>query len=190
MPNLWQSSKGGSRWCCPIMASNPVQAIIDKILGFFHGLKGSKKEEVIRRPPTKSESVVAELESAAADGAETAVAQRPVNPSPRATQSRMVPLNEKRPVGKDQWRKIKETAKEADPAETNKDHWNQGRSAIAGTSFTPNSDTETRRKRPAIVTQARITSNRLQALQTSLEKPTNDIDKFDDDDESGPPRGH
>jgi hypothetical protein len=170
------------------MASNPVQAIIDKILSFLHGLKGSKKEAAIRRPPTKSEAVVPEAETSAPG--QVATPQAPINPSPRATQSRMVPLNEKRPVGKDQWRKIKETAKDSDAAETNIEHWNQGKAPIAGTSFTPNSDTESKRKRPAIVTQARITSNRLQALQTRLEKPTNEIDKSDHDDESGVPRGH
>jgi hypothetical protein len=181
------------------MAGQSVKEQINRILAWIRNL-GRVKRDVAVRPITSPNKVVdsklEDLPFGTASAETKAAAPGLPQNAAKATQNRMVPLGEKRPIGKDQWRKIKETAKEADSCEANIEHWqSKSGSALAGTSFSAGSPAGTaegadskQRKRPSMVTQARITSSRLQALQTRMEKPANDVDKMDEED--GAPRGH
>jgi hypothetical protein len=109
----------------------------------------------------------------------------------RISNNRLTPLEEKTTPGKEQWQKLKKSAKENDSVEDAKEHWTQKHGSIlSGTTFDAASTDVSRgqRKRPSVVTQSRITSHRLQALQAAMEKPKNDIDQLDEGDDNLP--GH
>ncbi|MBU6451537.1 MAG: hypothetical protein KGS72_07155 [Cyanobacteria bacterium REEB67] len=158
---------------------------------------GRAKQEVAVRPITTPNKVVDSKQEDLPFGTASADTKAPASSqwpdAAKAAQNRMVPLGEKRPIGKDQWRKIKETAKESESCEANIEHWqSKSAGALPGTSFNEGGAADggdaKQRKRPSMVTQARITSSRLQALQSRMEKPANDVDKMDEEDST--PRGH
>ena len=177
------------------MAGQSIKEQINRILAWIRNF-GRAKQEVAVRPITSPNKVVDSKLEDLPFGTASAETKEPASmpfDANKTGQNRMVPLGEKRPIGKDQWRKIKETAKESESCESNIEHWqSKSAGALPGTSFNEGGAADggdaKQRKRPSMVTQARITSNRLQALQSRMEKPANDVDKMDEEDST--PRGH
>jgi hypothetical protein len=144
----------------------------DGITRFLHMLQGigkPKDETVLRAKKEVSEDTVPPV-SGEMEAAKLA----------RVSNNRLTPLDEKPTPGKEQWQKLKESAKDQDACEGSIERWSQKQGSIlTGTTFDAASTDVTggRRKRPTVVTQARITNHRLQSLQAAMEKPKNDIDR-------------
>jgi len=156
-----------------------VKDLLNKLTTFLQGL-GKPKETSALRPTPSGANMEDTIPPVSARMAAEKLA--------RISNNRLTPLTEKEAPGREQWQKLKQSAKANDHGETSLDHWNQKQGGImSGTTFdaatTDISNGVKPRKRPSVMNQARITSNRLQALQASMEKATdNEIDKHDEED--------
>jgi hypothetical protein len=149
------------------------RALLSRFRAFIEGF-GKPKDDLVLRHKAAA--------SSGEDSNITVSNEMQADKLARISNNRLTPLTEKNEPSKDQWQKLKQSAKASDPGESNIDHWNQKQGGIlSGTTFdaatTDISNGAKPRKRPSVVTQARITSNRLQALQAQMEKPANDIDR-------------
>jgi hypothetical protein len=151
--------------------------LLSRFKAFLQGLGKPKDNLVLRTKSTASPN----------EGCMPPESEQDGGAGPAAlTDNRTSLQTPKSESGIDQWQKLKHTAKASDSGESNLDHWNQKQGGIlSGTTFdaasTDLSHGSKPRKRPSVVTQARITSNRLQALQVQMEKPKNDVDEHIED---------
>ncbi|MBS2009988.1 MAG: hypothetical protein JST01_23265 [Cyanobacteria bacterium SZAS TMP-1] len=144
-----------------------------------------------------SEAVSKEAARAAAEALASGERERLA----RISDHRLPAQTEKGPKNKDQWNKLKQTARENEPASGVVDHWAQKSSAggiLSGTAFdaatTDVANGPRAHKRPTMVSQARITHSRLQALQAQIDGPKNEFDKTSEkeagEDSMHPGHGH
>jgi hypothetical protein len=152
--------------------------LIRRFMAFLQGL-GKPKDNLVLRPQAAT--------SLRADAVAPNSDKIAAGEQARESNNRSSPVTEKSEPNREQWQKLKDSAKACDPAESNIDHWNHKKGGIlSGTTFdaatTDISHGARPRKRPSVVTQARITSNRLQALQAQIDKSSNEFDKAEETD--------
>jgi len=185
--------------------ANSFQDALNKFIDFFKGLGKSPDRTVLRagsgaesRAASASGSASGPAAASSTDSVSGAASGAPAETSgvSRVSNSRLPTLDNQTPKSKDQWNKIKKSAKESEPASGSVEHWAQKSAAggiLSGTTFdaatTEVGNGPRAHKRPTMVTQARITHGRLQALQAQIEKPKNEFDKAHEDDEEQDYRG-
>jgi len=192
-----------------------ANSLKDALSNFFHALKGigkSPDKSVLRakagsaeleadanagtKAPEKASEKAAEKVSGPA--ASSTVSTSEADRLSRVSNNRLPSTVSKDPKNtKEQWNKIKKSAKDVEPASGSIEHWAQKSAAsgiLSGTTFdaatTEVGNGPRAHKRPTMVTQARITHGRLQALQAKIEQTTNEFDKANDAEEEQDYGGH